>query len=49
MLLEKVWDYHFDPQTNLIDVHLSKLRTKVDKGFQCSMIRTIRAIGYALG
>ncbi|MCI8211799.1 XRE family transcriptional regulator [Pseudomonas sp. S25] len=49
MLLEKVWGYHFDPQTNLIDVHLSKLRTKIDKGFQRSMIRTIRAIGYALG
>lgn len=49
MLLEKVWGYHFDPQTNLIDVHLSKLRNKIDKGFQRSMIRTIRAIGYALG
>lgn len=49
MLLEKVWGYHFDPQTNLIDVHLSKLRNKVDKGFERSMIRTIRAIGYALG
>lgn len=49
MLLERVWGYHFDPQTNLIDVHLSKLRNKIDKGFQRSMIRTIRAIGYALG
>ncbi|AVO54476.1 response regulator transcription factor [Ectopseudomonas mendocina] len=49
MLLERVWGYHFDPQTNLIDVHLSKLRNKIDKGFQRQMIRTIRAIGYVLG
>ena len=49
MLLEKVWGYHFDPQTNLIDVHLSKLRNKIDKGFPRQLIRTIRAIGYALG
>jgi two-component system OmpR family response regulator len=49
MLLERVWGYHFDPQTNLIDVHLSKLRTKIDKGFARQMIRTIRAIGYVLG
>lgn len=49
MLLEKVWGYHFDPQTNLIDVHLSKLRNKIDKGFSRQLIRTIRAIGYVLG
>ena len=49
MLLEKVWGYHFDPQTNLIDVHLSKLRTKIDKGFDKALIRTVRAIGYVLG
>ncbi|RMQ50896.1 Winged helix family two component transcriptional regulator [Pseudomonas cichorii] len=49
MLLEKVWGYHFDPQTNLIDVHISKLRTKIDKGFERSLLRTIRAIGYELG
>ncbi|QLF92004.1 response regulator transcription factor [Pseudomonas sp. ABC1] len=49
MLLEKVWGYHFDPQTNLIDVHLSKLRNKIDKGFERPLIRTIRAIGYVLG
>jgi two-component system, OmpR family, response regulator len=49
MLLEKVWGYHFDPQTNLIDVHLSKLRNKIDKGFPRQLIRTIRAIGYVLG
>ncbi|HEY0289808.1 MAG TPA: response regulator transcription factor [Pseudomonas sp.] len=49
MLLEKVWGYHFDPQTNLIDVHMSKLRTKIDKGHERSLLRTIRAIGYELG
>lgn len=49
MLLERVWGYHFDPQTNLIDVHLSKLRTKIDKGFERQLIRTLRAIGYVLG
>ncbi len=49
MLLEKVWGYHFDPQTNLIDVHLSKLRTKIDKDFTPALLRTIRAIGYVLG
>lgn len=49
MLLEKVWGYHFDPQTNLIDVHLSKLRNKIDKDFSPALLRTIRAIGYVLG
>lgn len=49
MLLEKVWGYHFDPQTNLIDVHLSKLRHKLDKDFSPALLRTIRAIGYVLG
>lgn len=49
MLLEKVWGYHFDPQTNLIDVHLSRLRNKIDKGFARQLIRTVRAIGYVLG
>ncbi|GAB4063386.1 response regulator transcription factor [Uliginosibacterium sediminicola] len=49
MLLEKVWGYQFDPQTNLIDVHISKLRAKVDRGFQRSLLRTIRAVGYVLG
>ncbi|MFK0093505.1 response regulator transcription factor [Pseudomonas sp. NPDC090592] len=49
MLLEKVWGYNFDPQTNLIDVHLSKLRTKLEKGFEHALIKTVRAIGYVLG
>jgi two-component system OmpR family response regulator len=49
MLLEKVWGLQFDPQTNLIDVHVSKLRAKIDKGFQPALIRTVRTLGYALG
>jgi len=48
MLLEKVWEYHFDPQTNVIDVHISRLRTKIDKGFNTPMLHTIRGEGYAL-
>ncbi|WP_199102267.1 response regulator transcription factor [Aquitalea sp. ASV11] len=49
VLLEKVWGYQFDPQTNLIDVHVSKLRSKLDRQFDTPLIRTIRAVGYALG
>ncbi|GJD95667.1 response regulator transcription factor [Methylobacterium iners] len=48
MLLEHVWDYHFDPQTNVIDVHVSRLRAKVDKGFERPIIHTIRGTGYML-
>ncbi|MCT6854805.1 MAG: response regulator transcription factor [Bombella apis] len=48
MLLEKVWDYHFDPQTNVIDVHVSRLRQKVDKPFQTAIIHTVRNAGYIL-
>ncbi len=48
MLLEHVWDYHFDPQTNVIDVHISRLRSKIDKGFDNSLIRTIRGAGYII-
>lgn len=48
MLLEHVWDYHFDPQTNVIDVHISRLRSKLDKGFDTSLIRTVRGAGYAI-
>lgn len=47
-LLEKVWGYQFDPQTNLIDVHMSKLRSKVDKGFDTPLIKTLRSVGYYL-
>ena len=49
MLLEQVWDYNFDPQTNVIDVHISRLRQKVDKGFEKSLIHTLRGAGYKLG
>jgi two-component system OmpR family response regulator len=46
MLLEKVWEYNFDPQTNVIDVHISRLRNKIDKGFAYPIIETIRGSGY---
>jgi two-component system OmpR family response regulator len=49
MLLEKVWDYHFDPQTNVIDVHISRLRGKIDKGFDTPLLETVRGAGYKLG
>ncbi len=48
MLLENVWDYHFDPQTNVIDVHISRLRQKIDKGFARPLLHTIRGAGYSL-
>lgn len=48
MLLEGVWDYHFDPQTNVIDVHVSRLRQKVDKPFGAPLIHTVRSSGYTL-
>ncbi len=48
MLLEHVWDYNFDPQTNVIDVHISRLRQKIDKGFDKSLIQTLRGAGYKL-
>lgn len=48
MLLENVWDYHFDPQTNVVDVHISKLRQKIDDGGPAPLLRTIRNAGYML-
>lgn len=48
MLLENVWDYHFDPQTNVIDVHMSRLRSKIDKGFEQPLLQTIRGAGYMI-
>jgi two-component system, OmpR family, response regulator len=48
MLLEAVWDYHFDPQTNVIDVHVSRLRQKIDKGFDRPLLHTVRGAGYML-
>jgi two-component system OmpR family response regulator len=48
MLLENVWDYHFDPQTNVIDVHVSRLRAKIDKGYDEPILQTVRGAGYML-
>jgi two-component system OmpR family response regulator len=48
MLLEGVWDYHFDPQTNVIDVHVSRLRQKIDKGFEPPLLHTVRGAGYVM-
>lgn len=48
MLLEQVWDYHFDPQTNVIDVHVSRLRSKIDKEFDEPLLHTVRGAGYRL-
>ncbi len=49
MLLEEVWDFHFEPQTNVIDVQISRLRHKIDKGFDTPLLHTIRGVGYMLG
>ncbi len=48
MLLEHVWDYHFDPQTNVIDVHVSRLRRKIDRDFDTPLLHTVRGAGYVL-
>lgn len=48
MLLEHVWDYHFDPQTNVIDVHISRLRAKIDKNFDRPLLHTVRGAGYMI-
>ena len=48
MLLEKVWDLHFDPQTNIIDVHISRLRKKIDKDHEIQLLKTIRGAGYSI-
>jgi two-component system OmpR family response regulator len=49
MLLESVWDYHFDPQTNVIDVQISRLRQKIDKEFSPPLLHTVRGVGYMFG
>ena len=49
MLLEHVWGYHFDPQTNVIDVHVSRLRQKIDRDFAEPLLATVRGAGYRLG
>ena len=48
MLLEQVWDFHFDPKTNIVETHISRLRTKIDRGRQVSLIQTVRGAGYTL-
>ena len=48
MLLENVWEYHFDPQTNVIDVHISRLRAKIDKGYPQPLLHTVRGAGYMI-
>lgn len=48
MLLEQVWEFHFDPQTNVIDVQISRLRSKIDKGFEIPLLHTLRGVGYKL-
>lgn len=48
MLLENVWDFHFDPQTSVVETHISRLRAKIDKGFGAELLRTLRGVGYCL-
>jgi len=48
MLLENVWEFHFDPQTNVVETHISRLRSKVDRGFEGELIHTVRGSGYVL-
>ncbi len=48
MILEKVWDYDFDPGTNLVDVYVKRLREKVDAGFEPKLLHTVRGAGYML-
>jgi two-component system OmpR family response regulator len=48
MIMEHVWDYYFDPQTNVVESRIYKLREKIDKGFSSKMIHTVRGVGYVL-
>ena len=48
MLLENVWDFHFDPQTSVVETHISRLRAKIDKGFAGELLKTLRGVGYCL-
>jgi two-component system OmpR family response regulator len=48
MIMEHVWDYNFDPQTNVVEVRISRLRDKIDKGFPTKLIHTVRGVGYVL-
>ena len=49
MLLERVWDFHFDPKTSVVETHISRLRAKIDKPFQTELIHTVRGAGYSIG
>ncbi|OZB41226.1 MAG: hypothetical protein B7X48_00800 [Acidiphilium sp. 34-60-192] len=49
MLLESVWDFHFDPQTSVVESHISRLRSKIDRGFPRELVQTVRGAGYRLG
>ena len=49
MILSHVWDYSFDPQTNIVDVLVSRLREKIDRPFDHKLLRTVRGVGYVLG
>lgn len=48
MLLEALWGFHFDPRTNIVDAHISRLRAKIDRGFDTGLIRTVRGVGYVI-
>lgn len=48
MLLENVWEFHFDPKTNIVETHISRLRSKIDKGFEAELLETVRGSGYIL-
>lgn len=48
MLLENVWDFHFDPQTSIVETHISRLRSKIDRGFDADLIHTVRGSGYCV-
>lgn len=48
MLLERVWDFHFDPKTSVVETHVSRLRAKIDKPFETALLHTVKNIGYSL-
>lgn len=48
MLLEQVWDFHFDPKTSVVETHISRLRSKIDKGYKSVILKTLRGVGYCL-
>ena len=48
MLLEQVWDFHFDPKTSVVETHVSRLRAKIDKPFEVPLLHTVRNLGYSM-